>query len=78
MTDIEKHLTQFLKNPKGSMTPTPLEGEKISIGNQIVQVKSYLKDQDYIDRNGQAIIEQQKIGSICLFLIWAVKYIRSK
>ena len=44
------------------MTPTPLEGEKISIGNQIVQVKSYLKDQDYIDRNGQVIIEQQKIG----------------
>ena len=46
------------------MTPTPLEGERISIGNQIVQVKSYLKDQDYINGNGQVIIEQQKIGSI--------------
>ena len=46
------------------MTPTPLEGEKISIGNQIVQVQSYLKDQNYIDENGQVIIEQQKIGNI--------------
>ena len=46
------------------MTPTPLEGEKISIGNQIVQVKSYLKDQNYIDENGQVIVEQQETGSM--------------
>ena len=46
------------------MTPTPLEGENIANGNQIVPVKSFLKDQNYIEENGQVIIEQQKIGNI--------------
>ena len=45
------------------MTPTSLDGENIANGNQIVPVKSYLKDQNYFE-NGQVIIEQQKIGNI--------------
>ena len=46
------------------MTPTSLDGENIANGNQIVPAKSFLKDQNYIEENGQVIIEQQKIGTI--------------
>ena len=46
------------------MTPTSLEVENVSNENHIVPVKSYLKDQNYIEENGQVIIEQQKIGNI--------------
>ena len=44
------------------MTPTPLDGKKISIGNQILQVQSYLKGQNSIDENRQVIIDQQEKG----------------